>query len=82
MAQVSPCRRSPTVLLAFFESSIRVPIGWCDTPSAFLLLSSAYRQDADRAQSLGWSTVERSGGHLDIVNDPHTLAHDIIDLVR
>lgn len=52
----------PEVPLAFFESSIRVPIGWCDTPSAFLLLSSAYRQDADRAQSLGWSTVERSGG--------------------
>jgi hypothetical protein len=59
----------PANPLVFFESSMEVPEGWCETRGAFLLLSESYRGDAERSRTLGWPTVERLGGHLDIVND-------------
>jgi hypothetical protein len=68
----------PKIPLAFFESPFDVPEGWCQTRGSFLLLSEPYRDDAKRAHSLGWPTVDRLGGHLDIVNDPDGIAHMIV----
>lgn len=70
----------PEIPLAFYESPITVPVGWCDTPSAFLLLSDAYRRDADTASSLGWRVIERLGTHLDIVNEPEAIARHLVEL--
>jgi hypothetical protein len=70
----------PEIPLAFFESPLDVPNGWCETPGSYLLLSEPYRADAERARALGWPTVERLGGHLDIVNDPDHVAHTILEL--
>jgi hypothetical protein len=70
----------PELPLAFFESPIDVPERWTDTPGAFLLLSGPYRDDAERARTLGWPTIERLGGHLDIVNHPHDIARAIVEL--
>ena len=68
------------VPLAFFESPVDLPTGWSRTGGAFLLLSEAYRRDADRARSLGWPVIECVGGHLDVVNDPEAVAHAIVQL--
>lgn len=68
--------------LAFYESPVSVPSGWCEAGGSFLLLSEPYRQDAERARALGWTVTERLGGHLDIVNDPIAIADAIIDLAR
>ena len=57
-----------------------VPAGWCDTAASFLLLSEAYRADFERARARGWATIERLGGHLDIVNDADAIAGTIIEL--
>ena len=70
----------PEVPLAFFESPLLVPVGWCENPAAFLLLSESYRSDAQRARRLGWPCVERIGGHLDIVNDADDIARAIVKL--
>jgi hypothetical protein len=70
----------PEIPLAFFESSFDVPEGWCQTRGSFLLLSEPYREDATRAHSLGWPTVDRLGGHLDIANDPDGIARMIVEL--
>ena len=70
----------PEIPLAFFESPISFPEGWCQTRGAFLLLSEPYRDDAKRAQVLGWPIVERRGGHLDIANDPDAIARMIAEL--
>lgn len=71
----------PSVPLAFYETPIRIPDRWCDTaPGAYLLLSEGYRDDANRAQELGWPTVDRPGGHLDIVNHPEDVATLIVEL--
>jgi hypothetical protein len=72
----------PEVPLAFYERSVVAPAGWCDRPAGYLLLSEAYRQDADVAVGRGWPVVERLGAHLDIVNDPEGIAHDLLELVR
>ena len=45
-----------------------------------MLLSEPYRQDAQRASSLGWRVIERLGTHLDIVNDPGSIARNLIEL--
>jgi pimeloyl-ACP methyl ester carboxylesterase len=68
------------VPLAFFESSLDMPTRWCESPGSFVLLSESYRGDAERARALGWPTVERLGGHLDIVNDPDEIARTILEL--
>jgi hypothetical protein len=70
----------PEIPLAFFESPIEVPDGWCQMQAFFLLLSELYRADAERARSLGWPTVDRLGGHLDIVTDPAPIARTLVDL--
>jgi len=70
----------PAVPLAFFETAMPLPVGWCEGPGAFVLLSEAYRRDADTARSLGWPVVEDLGNHLDIVNDPESLARDLVAL--
>jgi pimeloyl-ACP methyl ester carboxylesterase len=71
----------PQIPLPYFESPFEVPGGWCESPGSFLLLSESYRGDAERSRALGWPTVERLGGHLDIVNDPDGVARAIVELV-
>ena len=72
----------PEIPLALYESAITLPIGWCNTPGAFMLLSEPYHQEAQRARSLGWPVIERLGTHLDIVNEPDSTARNILQLVR
>lgn len=67
--------------LAFFETPIAMPAGWCDGDGAFLLLSEFYRSDANRAAALGWPVVERPGAHLDMANDEDDIADALVGLV-
>jgi hypothetical protein len=71
----------PRVPLSFYEAVIEAPRDWCTIPSAYILLSEAYRQDAQRAAAGGWPVVERLGGHLDLVNDGDGIASILLDLV-
>ena len=59
-----------------------LPHSWCDTQTAFLLLSDGYRDDAATARAHGWPVVERMGGHLDIVNEPEMVAGELIDIAH
>lgn len=68
--------------LALYESSIRQPAGWCDGTAGYLLSSDAYRRDAHRARSLGWPVIEELGNHLDIVNDPESIARHLVELAQ
>ena len=72
----------PEVPLAFFETPMPLPVGWCEGPGAFVLLSEPYRRVADTARSVGWPVVEDLGNHLDIVNHPESLARHLIGLAR
>jgi hypothetical protein len=70
----------PRVPLSFYETVIEAPRNWCTIPTAYILLSEAYRQDAQRVAAVGWPVVERLGGHLDLVNDGEGIASILIDL--
>ena len=71
----------PEIPLALYESPVTLPERWCELPSAFVLLSDAYRADADTARSRQWPILERVGGsHLDIINMPSTIAADLVAL--
>jgi pimeloyl-ACP methyl ester carboxylesterase len=72
----------PQVPLVLFESPTPVPVGWCEGPGAFVLLSEPYRRDANTARSLGWPVVEDLGNHLDIVNDPESVARRLVGLAH
>jgi pimeloyl-ACP methyl ester carboxylesterase len=72
----------PEIPLALYESPITVPIGWRNIPGAFMLLSEPYHQEAQSARSLGWPVIERIGAHLDIVNDPDSIARNLVELAR
>jgi hypothetical protein len=72
----------PRVPLSFYETVIDAPRNWCTLATAYVLLSEAYRDDAQRAAAAGWRVVERLGGHLDIVNDGEAIASILIELVR
>jgi hypothetical protein len=72
----------PRVPLSFYETVIEAPQNWCSIPTAYILLSEAYRQDAQRAAAVGWPVVERLGGHLDLVNHGEAIASILLDLVR
>ena len=70
----------PEIPVSFYESEVAVPIGWCERPASYLLLSEAYRDDARIARDRGWRVAERAGGHLDIVNDAEAVARELIAL--
>jgi hypothetical protein len=70
------------VSLSFYETVMDASRTWCATPTAYVLLSDAYRDDAQRAAVVGWPVAERLGGHLDIVADGEAIASILIDLVR
>ena len=69
------------VPLAFFETPVAMPAGWCDRDGAFLLLSEFYRSDASRAAALGWPVIERPGAHLDMANDEEEIANVLVGLL-
>jgi hypothetical protein len=70
----------PEVPLAFFETLVPMPDGWCGRPAAFLLLSENYRSDAAAAMGRGWPVAEQLGMHLDVVNYPVVIAKSLLDL--
>lgn len=70
----------PEVPIAFYEVAMELPTDWPRRPSSFLLLSDAYRADAERARSFGWRVTDRLGGHLDIMTAPQAVAPLVIDL--
>ena len=70
----------PEVPIAFYEVTMELPADWPRRSSSFVLLSESYRADAQRARLLGWSVIERVGGHLDIVSAPEAVARLVVDL--
>lgn len=70
----------PEVPVAFYETPIDLPNAWFDAPSSMVLLSEAYRDDANRAAALGWKVVEHLGAHLDLVSRSSEISRLVHDL--
>jgi hypothetical protein len=67
----------PTLPLSYFEGVIPVPTGWMRTSCRYVLLSEAYREEAEEATSRGWQVYELLGSHLDILTRPVEVAESL-----
>lgn len=65
--------------VAYFHEPMP-PVHW-PGPAGYLLLSQAYRDDADRARRLGMPVVELSRHHLGMVAAPEAVAAALGDLL-
>lgn len=71
----------PAIPLSYFTARIALPDRWSEVANgAYILLSEIYQPDALEARSRGWPTVERIGGHLDLVTRPAEVADSIRSL--
>jgi hypothetical protein len=70
----------PRGLAYWIEPLPEVP-GWPDAPCAYLLFSSPYRSEADRARRDGWRTRELPAGHFHQLVDPPAVADALVELL-
>lgn len=70
----------PRLPLDYFRRRVLLPPGWADRPGAYLRFSSAYEEEADRADALGWPVRHLPGGHLHAVADPDAVGRAVLDL--
>lgn len=55
--------------------------GWPDAPCGYLLFSSAYHSEAERARRAGWPTRELRAGHFHQLVDPPAVAEAVLGLL-
>ncbi len=75
----SDCSRLPVAMFAELEPPAP---GWPDAPCAYLRLSEAYSEPAERAKVLGWPVTDLASHHLAMLSDPGQVADSLLDLVR
>lgn len=67
--------------LAYFASTIRVPVGWDERPSAYLAFGDTYADEQARARHKGWPTEVIDGAHLHMLHAPEAVVDAIVALV-
>jgi len=72
----------PRVPMAMFEEAQPPVPGWPDAPCAYLRLSGAYEEPAERARELGWPVAELASHHLGVLTDPELVVGPLLELVR
>ncbi|MEX2236917.1 MAG: hypothetical protein WEB00_05185 [Dehalococcoidia bacterium] len=72
----------PSMPIAVYEEPLPVFPAWPDAPCVYLQLSSSYDADRRRAEALGAVSLQREGGHFDMLTDPVAVADDLIELLN
>jgi hypothetical protein len=75
-------REQPRLPLTYFEDSLPAPEGWDDLPAGYLAFGNTYSHEREEARHRLWPVITADGGHLQLVNDPHKVAADIVDLLN
>jgi len=65
----------PRLPVAYFEET--APEASWSGPSAYVLLSGAYEEEAAQARARGWPVVERRAHHLAMLTDPVPIAEGL-----
>jgi hypothetical protein len=71
---------SPLPLAMFAEVHPPVP-HWPDAPGAYLQLSEAYQDQADRARERGWPVTRQMSHHLALLTEPGQVAASVHGLL-
>lgn len=69
----------PRLPLAMFQEVHPPSPGWPPAPGAYLLLSEAYQQEAERARGLGWPVSKLASHHLGLLTDPGRVAGSLLE---
>jgi hypothetical protein len=71
----------PRLPLAMFTEVQPPAEQWPDAPAAYLLLSEAYQDHADKARERGWPVTELASHHLAPLTDPVMVAESLRELI-
>ncbi len=71
----------PRLPLAMFEEIHPPAPQWPDAPGAYLQLSEAYQDQADKARELGWPVMQQLSHHLAMLTEPGRVAGSLHDLI-
>jgi hypothetical protein len=71
----------PRLPLAMFREVHPPAPPWPNPPAAYLQLSEAYEDEADKARKLGWPVAQQSGHHLTPLTEPGLIADSIRKLL-
>ena len=74
---IAGCPRVPVAMLGERRPAAAL---WEASACGYLLLSDGYREEADRARTLGWPIAELPGHHLSMLTDPDVVAEALLDL--
>lgn len=72
----------PRLPIAMFEEAQPLVSGWPDAPCAYLRLSEAYQEQAERCKALCWLTPDLSSHHLAVLTDPEPVLEALLALER
>ena len=74
-------RDQPRLPLSYFEDSLPVPEGWDNRPAAHLAFGNTYGREREEAERRQWPVITAPGMHLQLINDPQSVATDLINLM-
>lgn len=77
LAESAPCLRE-----AVYDVDVPAEPGWEPASRAYLRLSSAYADQAQRAAERGWHVRQREGNHLDVLTGAPAVAADVLELLE
>lgn len=72
----------PRLSLAYFDSSLPVPVHWDDVPCAYLLFGDTYAPERAVAEARGWPVASLPGHHLHLLVEPADVARILDYLVH
>jgi len=70
----------PRLPLRYYMEYVPAPAGWDDRRCGYVIFSTAYEGDADRARALGWPVRTVRGEHLHQIVDPDGVTKAIVEL--
>jgi hypothetical protein len=67
--------------LSYFQEQLAIPPGWDTVPGAYLSFGDTYAAEREQAAQRDWQVRTLRGGHLHMLNDPPSVAAELISLL-
>lgn len=75
-------QEQPRLPLSYFEDSPPVLEAWDNRPAAYLAFGETYGREREEAERRQWPVITATGRHLQLVNDPHQVVTDLVNLMN
>ena len=75
-------RDCPRLPVSYFDTQLVAPPGWVEGPNAYLAFGTTYAQELNLARESGWPHTVTTGGHMQFLFDPVSVAAEILNLIE